>query len=138
MPQRYLLSESRTQILLLLSCHALAAAMLWYYLEPAWIGLAAAVLAGLLALRDCTALRRQQGEVLSIDEARSLVGLEKRGQPYFYTKYKVYACRWFAILKLVDNDQPRTLILSFDSVNNPQTYRRLRHALLALEPSRAA
>ena len=138
MPQRYLLTESPTQLQLLLLCHAIAAALLWYYVDPDWMALLAVALVCLLALRDCAALRRQRGEVLGIDGARSLISLEKRGQPYFYVKYKVYACRWFAILKLVDKHKPRTLILNFDSVNSPQIYRQLRRTLLALESSRAA
>ena len=136
--QRYRLTESRLQIQLLWTSHLVGAVLLWRYVDPGWMAWLAALLAALLAQRDCAALRRRRGEVLSIDEARLLIGLEGRGQPYFYPKYKVYACRWFAILKLVDKHQPRTLILNFDSVDNPQTYRQLRHALQALESSRAA
>lgn len=138
MAQRYRLTESRLQIRLLVLCHVTGAALLFFYLDPGWIGLLAASLAVLLLLRDRSALRSWQGEVLSIDESQALIGLGDHGQPYFYAKYKVYACRWFAILKLVDKHRPRTLILSFDSVENPKNYRRLRHALLALESSRAA
>ena len=138
MSQHFLLTESVLQIQLLVLCHLIGAILLLYFLDPVWMGLLAVVLVALLTQRDCAALRRQHGEILSIDEARSLISLGDREQPYFYAKYKVYACRWFAILKLVDKHQPRTLILNFDSVDNPQNYRKLRRALLALESSRAA
>ncbi len=137
-PHRYRLTESPTQVHLLLLAHAIASLLLWYHVDPGWMGLTSVTLVGLLAIRDCAAVRRQNGEILSIDEARALISLEGSEQPYFYAKYKVYACRWFAILKLVDQHQPRTLILNFDSVENAQDYRRLRHTLLALEPCRAA
>ena len=138
MPQKFRLTESPTQIHLLLLAHAAAAILLWFNLAPLWAGSSAVALICLLTLRDRALLRRQRGEVLVVDAARSLISLESTGQPYFYAKYKVYACRWFAILKLEDQHRPRTLILNFDSVDNPQDYRQLRRALLTLEPCRAA
>ena len=132
------LQRSSTQIRLSIIAHATAALALLIYLEPAWLACLSALLVALLALHDYRAVSRLQGSVLSLDPAGAAIGFGSCAQPYFYTKYKVYACRWFAILKLIDERQPRTLILNYDSVDNPGSYRQLRHALLVMEPSHAA
>ncbi len=135
---RYPLTTSPTQLRGLSGAYLAGALLLWFYVEPGWFGCAALLLVGLLAWRDFAGLMRLRGCALRLDERGGVVALERRGQPYFYAKYKVYACRWFAILRLIDTEQPRTLILNFDSVTDPQRYRRLRRSLRALEASRAA
>ena len=138
MAHKFVLKPSSTQSLLLCASHALLALLLWIYLEPRWFAALSVLLLLLLCLRDLQSLRGRAGELLSVDSAAGRIGLESRGQPYFYCKYKVYACRWFAILKLMDKQQPRTLILNPDRLDHPQNYRSLRISLLALEPDRAA
>jgi L-cysteine desulfidase len=75
---------------------------------------------------------------LRVDTARQAVVLQLAGQPYFYSKYKVYQTRWFAILKLVDQHTDRTLILNSDCFQSVECYRRLRFDLRQLERSNVA
>jgi hypothetical protein len=102
--EHYEIRPSPTQRNILLSSHGLAAAAIYFYLEPAALMLPA-----------------RQGK-----------------QPYFYTKYKVYQTRWFAILKLVDTDKSRTLILNSDCFNSIQAYQQLRYQLCKMERTGAA
>lgn len=136
--QRYQLETSSIQIRLFASGYLLALAALWIYLEPGWFRYAAVLLAGLFACCDLHQLTRSGARVLDIDTKQAVLALESDGQPHFYAKNKVYACRWFAILKLMNQHHSRTLILHSDSLASPEIYRQLRHALTVLERKHAA
>ena len=133
----YEVSPSRTQLILLLAAHLCGAITIYFYLSPAflkWATLAALALAAFVESR-----RLIQHDIirLRINLARSSVEVQQRGQPYFYCKYKVYQTRWFAILKLVDQQNNRTLILNSDCFDSIEKYRRLRFDLSCLERSDA-
>ncbi|TNF89862.1 MAG: hypothetical protein EP300_04455 [Gammaproteobacteria bacterium] len=102
------------------------------------ITLAAVSLIALLAWREAGRMLRQGTASLMLDASRASIALEQGGQPYFYVKYKVYATRWFAILKLIDKRKTRTLILHPERFDSIQSYRQLRFALTRLEQSNAA
>lgn len=93
---------------------------------------------GLLALRENRRLLRQGEVSLILNPGNATIELEQGGQPYFFSKYKVYATRWFAILKLIDKQNSRTLILNPDSFNSKRTYRQLRFVLQTMSRSDAA
>jgi hypothetical protein len=75
---------------------------------------------------------------LRINLARASIEVQQRGQPYFYCKYKVYQTRWFAILKLIDEQASETLILNSDSFTSNDCYRRFRFDLRQMDDSDAA
>ena len=135
MAQTFALKPSSKQFRLLLCAQLAAGLLLWVYVEPAWIAVLLILLLPLILLRD---MSRPQDRFLSVDADAGQIAVKSRGQPYFYSKYKVYACRWFAILKLIDQRQPRTLILNPDRFDNPQNYHAVRVALLSLDTNRAA
>jgi hypothetical protein len=129
---------SRSLLITLATGHVVAALTI-YFCFPAgllkWSSLAA------LCLYTTSEYRRliQHGIIrLRVNPGRATIEFELRGQPYFYRKYKVYETRWFAILKLIDSQQNRTLILTPDSFSSLQSYRRLRHQIRRLERFDAA
>ena len=125
------------QLQLTLAGHALIAIAIGSYVEPVALGAGGMLLVGLLALYE-TRRQLDPGIIyLKFDPAASSIELEQRGQPYFYGKYKVYATRWFAILKLIDKQKTRTLILNPDRCNSIQSYRQLRHALQQIDQADA-
>jgi len=131
--QYYQLVTSRAQLLINLAAHFIAAASIFFYVDPVllkWSGIAAMALSALHAYRH---LIRHDIIRLRVDPARQIIELQQAGQPYFYRKYKVYQTRWFAILKLVDQRTDRTIILNSDCFQSDACYRRLRFDLGRLE-----
>lgn len=123
---------SSTQLRLALAAHGLIALAIAAYVEPIAMKVAALVLVALLALRESMRLLRQGTVNLKFGSDESSIELNEGGQPYFFSKYKVYATRWFAILKLIDKHETRTLILNPDRFDSIQSYRRLRYTLQAM------
>ena len=138
MQEYFELRPSPTQQVLLLVGHGLLAFALGLYVEPASIKLPAIALTLLLGLRERYRLAGEGELVLHCDPRSARIALQRAGQPYFYCKYKVYATRWFAILKLVENGNYRTLVLNSDRFESASSYHRLRFLLRRLERSRAA
>ncbi len=134
----YEVVPSRTQSLITLAAHFIAASTIFFFVDS-WLlktaGMAGVALAALCGYRR---LIRQDIIRLRIDPVRQLVEFQQSGQPYFYRKYKVYQSRWFAILKLVDQQTGRVLILNSDCFNSVENYRRLRFDLRLLERVDAA
>lgn len=126
------------QLGLTLGGHGLIAVAIAVYVEPVPMMLGGLTLVGLLALREARQLIRQGIIRLRLNPSETSIELEQGGQPYFYGKYKVYATRWFAILKLIDKHKTRTLILNPDRCNSIQSYRQLRYALLQMNQADAA
>ena len=132
------LHSSRTQLLTSAALHLVAATAIFFLVTPAllqWSGIAAMLLSAMHAHRH---LIRQDFIRIRVDRAQNAIELQYSGQPYFYFKYKVYQTRWFAILKLVDQQKGQTLILNSDCFQSDKTYRRLRFDLRQLERSDAA
>ncbi len=123
------LHPSPSQFAILLIAHSMVGLAIWAYLEPGWMTSTSVVLVGLLALRESRQFLEREIINLEIDGPDSPVAVEQRGQSHFYVKYKVYATRWFAILKLIDKGNNRTVILNPDRFESKQSYQRLRHAL---------
>jgi len=112
-----------------LGFHGLIAVAVAFHVEPLAMMLGGLVLTGLLALHQVRRLSNAETVSLKIDPHAVSIELWQGGQPHFYCKYKVYATRWFAILKLIDKQKTRTLILNPERCNSIQSYRRLRYAL---------
>lgn len=123
---------------LILAGHGLVAVAIAVYVEPVAMMLGGLTLAGLLALRETSQSMRQEIIALKLNPRDASIELEQGGQPYFYGKYKVYATRWFAILKLIDKRKTRTLILNPDRCNSIQSYHQLRYALRQMDQADAA
>ncbi|MDC1286982.1 hypothetical protein N8198_03780 [Gammaproteobacteria bacterium] len=137
MQEYYEVSPSRAQLIFLLTGYLLGAIAIYFYLSPAffkWAALAALTVAGFVESR-----RLIQHDIirLRINLTRASIEVQHLGQPYFYCKYKVYQTRWFAILKLIDQQTNRTLILNSDCFTSIENYRRLRFDLRCLERSDA-
>ncbi|MDC1288063.1 hypothetical protein N8198_09275 [Gammaproteobacteria bacterium] len=138
MQEYYEVSPSRSQLIFLLAGHLLGAIAIYFYLSPVflkWTALAALAVAGFIESRR---LIQHDIILLRINLARTSIEVQHLGQPYFYSKYKVYQTRWFAILKLIDQQANRTLILNSDCFTSIDNYRRLRFDLRCLERSDAA
>ena len=117
----------------MLASHGLAAAAIYFYLEPALLMLSALAAICLLAIYESRCLIQQEIIKLGIDPEAKLIEFQQGEQPYIFNKYKVYQTRWFAILKLVDTDKTRTLILNPDCFQSLETYQRLRYQLRKME-----
>ena len=138
MQEYYEIRPSAAQRNFLLSSHGLAAAAIYFYLEPATLMLPALAAVSLLAIYESRCLIQQEIIKLRLDPADKSIELEQGQQPYFYSKYKVYQTRWFAILKLLDADKSRTLILNSDCFDSLQAYQQLRYQLRKMEQVDAA
>lgn len=138
MQQYYRIHRSRRLTALAIGVHLLIAAMLAAYAEPWPLKAAAVILVLLLGLREAARLLRQPVISLRLDPAAASILLEQSGQPHFHAKYKVYATRWFAILKLIDETRSRTLILHSERFDSDLLYRQLRYALASGEREHAA
>jgi hypothetical protein len=134
----YEIRPSTSQRNFLLASHALAAAAIYFYLEPALLMLSALAAVCLLAIYESRCLIQQEIIKLGFDPVAKLIELGQGKQPYIFSKYKVYQTRWFAILKLVDTDKSRTLILNPDCFTSLETYQQLRYQLRKMEQVDAA
>jgi hypothetical protein len=134
----YEIRPSRSQRNFLLASHGLAAASIYFYLEPALLMLSALAAICLLAVYESRCLIQQEIIKLGLDPGAELIEFKQGKQPYIFSKYKVYQTRWFAILKLVDTDKTRTLILNPDCFQSLETYQRLRYQLRKMEHTGAA
>jgi hypothetical protein len=134
----YEIRPSAAQRNFLLTSHGLAAAAIYFYLEPALLMLPALAAVGLLAIYESRCLIQQEIIKLRLDPGDKSIEFRQGKQPYFYSKYKVYQTRWFAILKLVNEDKSRTLILNPDCFNSLQAYQQLRYQLRKMEHAGAA
>ncbi len=138
MQQYHELKTSPTQRFFLLGAYLLAASVIYFCLSPSvlkWAGFAGLGVSALIEYRRLI----QQGIIrLRVNTQRSSIEIQQAGQPYSYTKYKVYQTRWFAILKLIDRQNNRTLILNSDCFESTDCYRRCRYDLRRLEGSDVA
>ena len=133
MQEIYRIHPSNSQLGLTLGAHVVVGLALAAYVTPPWLMLASLALVGLLALRETREQLRSGVVRLKLNPGAAVIELEQGGQPYFYGKYKVYATRWFAILKLLSKYENRTLILNPDRFDSIQSYRHLRFALCQME-----
>ena len=138
MQEYYEIKPSKSQLVLILVVHGLVAVAIIFYQQPGLLKLSALALVTLLAVHECMNLIRQGIIKLRFDSRGASIVLEQGGQPYFYRKNKVYQTRWFAILKLINEQNSRTLILIPDRFNSIQCYRSLRYRLCQRERLDAA
>jgi len=134
----YEIRPSVAQRNFLLSSHGLAAGAIYFYLEPAALMLPALAAVCLLAFYESRCLIQQEIIKLRLDPGDKSIEFRQGEQPYFYSKYKVHQTRWFAILKLVEADKSRTLILNSDCFKSLQDYQQLRYRLRKMEQAGAA
>jgi hypothetical protein len=133
----YDVSPSRSQLILLLAAYLAGAIAIYFYLGPVFFKWAALAALAVAAFVESRRLIRHDIIRLSINLQRASIEVRQHEQPYFYCKYKVYETRWFAILKLMDQQTNRTLILNSDCFTSIEKYRRLRFDLRCLERSDA-
>jgi len=137
--QRYhQLKVSRSQRVLLLAAYLLAAGTVYFCLSAdflKWPLLAALAVSAAVEHRRLIRLGNLR---LGVNPEREIIELQQAEQPYFYFKYKVYQTRWFAILKLTNEQTRRTLILNPDCFQSRECYRECRYDLRRLEGSDAA
>ena len=138
MQKQFEIQPSKSQLALLLAGHGMVAASIFYYLEPGLLKLSTLALVLLLALTESRYLIRQQIIKLRLDSKHAVIELEQDGQPYFYSKNKVYQTRWFAILKLINEQKSRTLILNPDRFKSIHIYRQMRYLLRKMEQHNVA
>ena len=138
MQEYYEIQPSSSQHIFLLVSHGLAAVAIYFYLEPTLLKLSALAAVFLLAFCESRWLIQQEIIILRLDPGAKSIEYRQGKQPYFYSKYKVYQTRWFAILKLLDADKSRTLILNSDCFDSLQAYQQLRYQLRKMEQVDAA
>ena len=138
MHEIYRIYPSNLEIRLLAGLHVLTA-LVWYWcVNQKLLLVSGLLLIGLLGWREVGRLRQAAIIELGLNLDTGRIRIVERGQTYFYNKYKVYPSRWFAILKLVNQRQSRTLILHPECFENLNDYRRLRYCLRQTEMLRAA
>lgn len=133
MQEFFEIHPSRLQLRLFFGAHLLLALLLAIYVEPLTFKVCAVCLVLLLGWREFHLDRSRENLILHYDPRAVKIALQCDGQPYFYSKYKVYGTRWFAILKLDDNIENRTLILNSERFDSEHSYRRLRFLLTRQE-----
>ena len=138
MQDSFEIHPSSSQLKIVCCAHLLTAAIVFFYIDSTLFKWLLLLLLLLFALRESKRLIRQQ--IIRLRLASTPPGIEivQGGQPYFFAKYKVYANRWFAILKLIDESQTRTLVLNSDRFSSDRRYRQLRHRLRGPESEYAA
>ena len=137
--QRYhQLKPSRIQLGIVLFTHLAPLPVIYFYVAPAVLKWSAMVGLVIYAAIEYRRLIRQGNIRLRMLPGRVCLELQQGGQSYFYFKYKVYQTRWFAILKLIDTRNNRTLILNSDCFASIESYRRCRYDLRRLERADAA
>ena len=138
MAENFRIYPSRALFGLSLAAHALIALAIAVFVDSTLLKYCGLLLVLLLASRDSACWLRRRSFRLDLDSRRQMITLIRDGQPYFHGKYKVYANRWFAILKLVNKQKSRTLILFPDRFHSIQCYRSLRYRLRQREHFDAA
>ena len=133
MQEYFEIHPSRLQLRLLFAAHLVLALLLAVYVEPLGFKLCAVSLVVLLGWREFRLGADRDSLLLHYDPRAARIALQQGQQPYFYCKYKVYGTRWFAILKLDDDTENRTLILNPERFDSEQSYRRLRYLLARVE-----
>lgn len=137
MQQHYRIDPSRVLPAVTLGGHTLVALAIALYVDSVLLMLGGIGLTVLLGWRESGRLLRQTTLELNLDTRTRSISIEQGGEPHFYAKYKVYATRWFAILKLIDNAESRTLILHSERFHSNREYRQLRFALTGMESGHA-
>ena len=138
MQKYYEIQPSKSQLVCVLASHGLLMVTIIFYMEPGLLKLGTLALVLLLAITESRYLIRQEIIKLRLDSKGEGIEFEQGGQPYFYSKNKVYQTRWFAILKLFNEHKSRTLILNPDRFKSIQSYRQLRYLLRKMERRNAA
>lgn len=138
MHEYYEIHPAKSQLVVLLVSQGLAAVAIIFYLQPLLLKMILLAILLLLAIFESRCLIRQEIINLHLNRGDASIEFEQGGQPYFYRKNKVYETRWFAILKLDDEDKSRTLILNPDRFNSIQCYQRLRYSLRKMGHRNAA
>ena len=133
MTETFEIQASRMQIILLAIAYTVAAVIAAIYIADLIPKIGTSMLCFLLGLSECQRLHRQQTILLQLIPADHSIMLKQGGQSYFYHKYKVYPARWFAILRLIDESQSRTLFLNSDRFQSVQDYRVMRYSLIQME-----
>ena len=132
------LGVSRLQLAAVLAIYALAVLMVAAYLEASLLKYSLLCLLLLLAWRESRIIRHARDLKLALNMQAKTILLEEGGQPYFFSKYKVYPTRWFAILSLVDQRFHRTICLDPQRFQSAASYRHCRFLLRQMERSGAA
>jgi hypothetical protein len=138
MQHYYEVCTSKSQLIFLLTVHLLGILTIYFYLTPLFLKCSAMAGLGLSAIVEYRHLIQHDIMQLRVNKARASIEILRDGQPYFYCKYKVYQTRWFAILKLIDEQASETLILNSDSFTSNDCYRRFRFDLRQMDDSDAA
>ena len=138
MQDYYEVGTSQSQLIFLLTVHLVGVFTIYFYLTPLILKCAALAGLGLSAFLEYRHLIQHDIIQLRVNKARAAIEIRQSGQPYFYFKYKVYQTRWFAILKLIDPQANRTLIVNSDSFTSNDCYRRFRFDLRQLDVADAA
>jgi len=138
MQHYYEVSTSKSQLIFLLAVHLLGVLTIYFYLTPLFLKCVAMAALGLSAIVEYRRLIQHDIMQLRVNRALGSIEILRSGKPYFYCKYKVYQTRWFAILKLIDEQASETLILNSDSFTSNDCYRRFRFDLRQMDGSDAA
>ena len=137
MPSEYLIRPSRVEAWLFAASSMAGGVILLLHLELDLYTISVVLLVWLLGLQNYWRLTRAPDLQLQLFPARGQLALEARGQTQIYDKYKVYPARWFAILKLIDTGNNRTLLLNPARFESDSDWRGFRRELSRMEDRRA-
>ena len=134
--QRYFeLRRSQTELIAVHSLLLLAIVIALIYLDSGLVQSIYLLAVLLLAIGEYRSFQQTPSQFLVVTKNRCGLVLDQSEQPYFFRKYKVYRCRWFAILKLTDRHMNRTEILFPDRFKSLRAYQECRFLLTRLSSS---
>ena len=133
MIETFQVNTSASQSVFLVSSYALTLLVALIYIDSVLSLWLLSGLVFLLAMVELRHWRKQQSVTLSLNPARDSIELEQAGKAQIYEKYKVYTCRWFAILQLLDYRKNRSLLLNSDRFISTGAYQDFRFVIQQMQ-----
>lgn len=133
MIETFQIKPSTSQSVFLVSIYAVTLLVALIYIDSL---LSLSLLSGLVLLLAIVELRnwlKRQALTLTLNPGRDSIELEQAGKAQIYEKYKVYTCRWFAILQLIDNHKNRNLLLNSDRFISTGAYQDFRFVIQQMQ-----
>ena len=115
----------------ILYCLAIIAVLV--YIDSLWVKLGLITLLVLLFARDRTrhlALQAQDSAGLTLNDKTGRIELYQQGKRRQFTRFRLFANRWFLILQLSDDESSENLLLTPQGFSSITEFLRARYQLM--------